>query len=56
MMKDMMAGFELYQPADVETALELLDRHGANGWRLAGGYDSLDWLKNRSKGDRKSVV
>ncbi len=55
MMKDMMAGFELYQPADVETALELLDRHGANGWRLAGGYDSLDWLKNRSKGPRAVI-
>ena len=55
MMKDMMAGFELFQPADVETALELLDRHGANGWRLAGGYDSLDWLKNRGKGPRAVI-
>jgi xanthine dehydrogenase YagS FAD-binding subunit len=55
MMKDMMTGFELYQPADVETALELLERHGANGWRLAGGYDSLDWLKNRSKGPRAVI-
>jgi len=43
MIKDMMAGFELYQPADVET------------WRLAGGYDSLDWLKNRSKQTRAVV-
>jgi len=55
MMKDMMAGFELYQPADVEAALELLDRHGEAGWRLAGGYDSLDWLKNRSKGPRAVI-
>jgi xanthine dehydrogenase YagS FAD-binding subunit len=45
MMKDMMAGFELYQPADVEAALEL----------LAGGYDSLDWLKNRGKQTRAVV-
>jgi xanthine dehydrogenase YagS FAD-binding subunit len=50
MMKDMMTGFELFQPADVETALELLDRYGDRGWRLSGGYDSLDWLKNRAKG------
>lgn len=49
MMKDMMTGFELFQPADVETALDLLDRYGERGWRLAGGYDSLDWLKNRGK-------
>ncbi len=49
MMKDMMPGFELFQPTDVETALELLDRYGENGWRLAGGYDSMDWLKNRSR-------
>ncbi|MGE0158502.1 MAG: xanthine dehydrogenase family protein subunit M [Gemmatimonadales bacterium] len=55
MMKDMMAGFELFQPTDVETALDLLDRHGPNGWRIAGGYDSLDWLKNRSKGPRAVI-
>jgi xanthine dehydrogenase YagS FAD-binding subunit len=55
MIKDMMAGFELFQPANVEAALELLDRHGANGWKLAGGYDSLDWLKNRSKGPRAVI-
>jgi xanthine dehydrogenase YagS FAD-binding subunit len=52
MMRDMMVGFELFQPTDVEGALELLDRHGASAWRLAGGYDSLDWLKNRGKGPR----
>jgi xanthine dehydrogenase YagS FAD-binding subunit len=55
MMKDMMAGFELFQPADIETALELLDRHGDAGWKLAGGYDSLDWLKNRSKGPQAVI-
>ena len=49
MIKDMMPGFELYQPTDLETALDLLGRHGSRAWRLAGGYDSLDWLKNRSK-------
>jgi len=55
MMRDMMTGFELFQPADVEAALELLDRHGSNGWKLAGGYDSLDWLKNRSKGPQAVI-
>ncbi len=49
MLKDMMPHFELFQPADVETALELMDRYGEDGWRLAGGYDSFDWFKNRGK-------
>jgi len=50
MLKDMMPGFALFQPTDVDAALQLLDQHGADAWRLAGGYDSLDWLKNRGKG------
>ena len=49
MLKDMMSHFDLFQPADLETALELLRRHGEDAWPLAGGYDSLDWLKNRGK-------
>ena len=55
MMKDMMPGFELFQPTDVETALDLLDRYGEDGWRLAGGYDSMDWLKNRSRRPRAVI-
>ena len=50
MLKDMMTRFELFQPADLESALELLDRHGPDAWPLAGGYDSFDWFKNRGKG------
>jgi len=49
MLKDTMSGFELYQPTDVDNALALVDRFGKNGWLLAGGYDSLDWFKNRGK-------
>jgi len=49
MLKDAMAGFELYQPGDIGTALDLLDRYGTSGWALAGGYDSLDWFKDRAK-------
>ena len=49
MKKDMMPSFELYQPADIETAVELMDRWGENGWAIAGGYDSLDWFKDRVK-------
>ena len=49
MMKDMMTHFELFQPADVESALDLLSRHGGDAWPLAGGFDSYDWFKNRGK-------
>lgn len=49
MNQDMMQSFELYQPRDLDTALELLDRFGESGWAMAGGYDSLDWFKDRVK-------
>jgi xanthine dehydrogenase YagS FAD-binding subunit len=48
-MKDMMPHFDLYQPDTVEAALDLSKRLGADGWVLAGGQDSYDWLKNRTK-------
>lgn len=49
MSRDMMAGFELYQPDTVEGAIDLLSRFGDEGWALAGGNDSLDWFKDRIK-------
>src|SRR3970282_240250 len=49
MSRDMMGGFELYQPYSFEGAVELLERFGAEGWALAGGNDSLDWFKDRVK-------
>jgi xanthine dehydrogenase YagS FAD-binding subunit len=52
--RDVMPAFELFQPASIDAALELLDRHGASAWVLAGGLDSFDWLKDRIK--RPSVV
>ena len=54
MMKDMMPHFDLVQPTDVESALDLLREHGRDAWALAGGYDSFDWFKNRGK--QPSVV
>ena len=44
MSKDMMAGFELYQPDSVDGAIDLLSDAGQDGWALAGGNDSFDWL------------
>ncbi|MGE0450753.1 MAG: xanthine dehydrogenase family protein subunit M [Vicinamibacterales bacterium] len=53
-IRDMMPAFELFQPTSVDGALELLERHGAAAWVLAGGLDSFDWLKDRTK--RPDVV
>jgi xanthine dehydrogenase YagS FAD-binding subunit len=53
-IRDIMPAFELFQPASVDEALALTERHGSAGWILAGGLDSFDWLKDRAK--RTSVV
>src|SRR5262245_6775486 len=55
MAKDMMAGFELYQPTQLNEAFALLDKFGKDGWKLAGGYDSLSWFKERNK-QPKAVI
>ena len=55
MARDMMPGFELYQPDTLEGAVELLGRFGKDGWALAGGNDSLDWFKDRVKRPRAVV-
>ncbi len=51
---DVMPAFELFQPASIEDALSLLERHRRSVWVLAGGLDSFDWLKDRNK--RPQVV
>jgi xanthine dehydrogenase YagS FAD-binding subunit len=48
-MKDMMTRFDLYQPEDIPSALELFDKLGPDSWKMAGGQDSLDWFKDRVK-------
>src|SRR2546426_4702605 len=53
-IRDVMPAFELFQPANVDEALTLVERHGANAWIMAGGLDTFDWLKDRSK--RTNVV
>jgi xanthine dehydrogenase YagS FAD-binding subunit len=51
---DVMPAFELFQPASIEDALSLLERHRRSVWVLAGGLDTFDWLKDRNK--RPQVV
>jgi len=53
-IRDVMSPFELFQPTSVAGAMELLDRYGRDAMVLAGGLDSMDWLKDRIK--RPSAV
>ena len=48
-IRDVMPAFELFQPSSVANARKLLEQHGRDGWVLAGGLDSFDWLKDRIK-------
>jgi xanthine dehydrogenase YagS FAD-binding subunit len=49
-----MPAFELLQPSSIAEARKLLEEQGSDGWVLAGGLDSFDWLKDRIK--RPKVV
>lgn len=48
-IKDAIPNFDLYQPTKLADALALLDKHGKDAWKLAGGNDSLTWFKERIK-------
>lgn len=54
-IRDVMAIFELFQPTSVADAQRLLEQHGSDALALAGGMDSMDWLKDRIK-KPKAVV
>ena len=55
MLRDTIPTFELFRPDSLETTLELLNRFGSDGWPLAGGYDSMDWFKDRTKQPRAVI-
>ena len=46
-VKDIMAPFDLYQPVQLKDAFSLLESFGPDAWKMAGGYDSMDWFKDR---------
>jgi xanthine dehydrogenase YagS FAD-binding subunit len=48
-IRDVMPAFDLLQPSSIVDAQKLLEQHGADAWVMAGGLDSLDWLKDRIK-------
>ena len=53
-IRDGMSAFDLMSPTSVTEALKLLEQHGRGAWVMAGGFDSLDWFKDRIK--RPKVV
>jgi xanthine dehydrogenase YagS FAD-binding subunit len=52
---DVMPDVQLYQPAELDDALSLADRHAADGWLLGGGQDTYGWLKDRAKHPRAMI-
>jgi xanthine dehydrogenase YagS FAD-binding subunit len=48
-IRDVMPAFDLLQPSSIADAQKLLQQQGSDGWVLAGGMDSFDWLKDRIK-------
>jgi xanthine dehydrogenase YagS FAD-binding subunit len=48
-IRDVMPAFDLVQPNSISDAQRVLEQQGDNGWVLAGGMDSFDWLKDRIK-------
>jgi xanthine dehydrogenase YagS FAD-binding subunit len=46
---DVMPDIQLYQPVELDDALNLLHRHRGEGWLLGGGQDTYGWLKDRAK-------
>jgi xanthine dehydrogenase YagS FAD-binding subunit len=48
-IRDVMPTFQLYQPSSVSDAQKLLQQSGEDALVLAGGLDSMDWLKDRIK-------
>jgi xanthine dehydrogenase YagS FAD-binding subunit len=48
-IRDVMPAFQLYQPSSAADAQKLLEQNGPDALVLAGGLDSMDWLKDRIK-------
>jgi xanthine dehydrogenase YagS FAD-binding subunit len=48
-IRDVMPAFQLYQPSSAADAQKLLEQNGQDALVLAGGLDSMDWLKDRIK-------
>ena len=51
-IRDIIPAFELFQPATVDDAVRLTEKYQEDYWVLAGGLDSMDWLKDRLRRPR----
>jgi len=54
-IRDIIPAFELFQPTTVDDAVRLLEAHRDDYWVLAGGLDSMDWLKDRLRRPRSVI-
>ena len=54
-IRDIIPAFELFQPATIDDAVRLIDKYRDDYWVLAGGLDSMDWLKDRLRRPRYVV-
>jgi xanthine dehydrogenase YagS FAD-binding subunit len=52
---DVMPDVQLYQPAELDDALNLADQLGEKGWILGGGQDTYGWLKDRAKNPQAMI-
>lgn len=52
---DVMPDTQLYQPVELDDALELAARLGQSGWLLGGGQDTYGWLKDRAKNPQAMI-
>jgi xanthine dehydrogenase YagS FAD-binding subunit len=50
-----MPEVQLYQPVELDDALNLADELGKDGWLLGGGQDTYGWLKDRAKHPRAMI-
>ena len=54
-IRDIIPAFELFQPASIDDAVRLIDKYRSDYWVLAGGLDSMDWLKDRLRRPRSVI-
>jgi len=46
---DVIPPFQLLQPSSLDEAADMVEAYGDEAWIMAGGMDSFDWLKDRTK-------